>query len=102
MIDRSILEKYYWFNWISDETFEWLIIDSNNNIDDLLLNINNSINSKVTRILSLCTDSEIKQINNTNDFDHVVEIFEWIRWFSDNEYDILEQRFNLIKKESEK
>ena len=54
------------------------------------------------KILSLCNDNEINIINSTNDFDDIIEIFEWVWWFNDDEYDILKERFILSKKESEK
>lgn len=102
MIDRKVLDKYYWFSWISDTVYEKLINESNWNLEESLWDINNLINDKIMRILSLCSDDEINIINSTNEFDDIIEIFEWIKWFSDNEYDILEERFLLSKKESEK
>ena len=102
MLDRKLLDKYYWFSWMSDTTYEKLVEESNGNIENAISNINNAINSKVMKILSLCNDNEINIINSTNDFDDIIEIFEWVWWFNDDEYDILKERFILSKKESEK
>lgn len=98
MSDRKKLDNFYWFSWISDTAYEKIVIESNRNINQTLININNVINDKIMRILSLCNDEEIDIINNAKEFDDIIEIFEWIKWFSDNEYDILEERFKLSKK----
>lgn len=102
MFDKNILDKYYWFSWMSETTLENIINNANWDIEEVLANINSVINDKIVRIMSLCTDEEIETINTTENFDDILEIFEWIKWFSDNEYDILEERFNLYKKQSEK
>jgi hypothetical protein len=105
MTDKNILNEFYWFSVLSDESFDHLLNDTAWDIKEKLENINNLINYKVTRILSLLSDEEISIINNTDCFDDIVVEFEWIDNFSENEYDILEERFRLSrgnKKESEK
>lgn len=102
MTDRSILDEFYWFSAISDESFEKIVETSNWNINESLKSINDLINHKVSRILSLLSDSEIESINNTECFDDVVLEFEWIDNFCDKEYDILEERFNISRNKRKK
>lgn len=105
MSDKNILNQFYWFSVLSDESFEDIVNGSDWDITEKLETINSFINYKVSRVLSILSDEKISKINSTHFFDDIREVFHWIDNFSENEYSILRERFRISRekiKESEK
>ena len=104
MTKNNSQNKYFWFEWLSHESILRLSADYNGDINIALLDLTQIISDKIMWVLSKCDDEDINTINNAENFNDVKEIFDSLEYFCDNEYLIIEARFNSIleNKKSEK